>query len=191
MSAQQAEPASLAGRLLLAMPSLSDPNFRNSVVLLCEHGPQGALGLVVNRPLTLKLAEVFRQLQLPAARAEIGERVAFCGGPVEAARGFLVHDEPLRFEDSLGLGGGLAVTASERVLEAIACGRGPARFLLALGYAGWGPGQLEHELAENAWFDAPAPADLVLDVPVADRWQRAAALVGIDLARLSSESGHA
>lgn len=191
MTAATTESASLAGHLLLAMPALSDPNFTRSVILLCEHTPQGALGLVVNRPLSLPLAQVLRQLELPSDNPKMAARVAFSGGPVETARGFVVHDAPGRFGDSVTIGEMLAVTASQEILDSIARGAGPARFLLLLGYAGWGPGQLERELADNAWLATPASPELIFDAPVAERWRRAAASIGVDLARLSSEAGHA
>lgn len=184
-------PEHLAGRLLLAMPTLADPNFSRSVVLLCEHNADGALGLIVNRPLRLQLGEILDQLKLPAAGMELGSRPVFAGGPVDTQRGFVLHDAPEEFADSLRIGTDLAVTASETVLDALVHKKGPRRFLVALGYSGWGPGQLEHELAENAWLSVPSSPELVFDTAVEERWRRAAALIGVDIGRLSGESGHA
>lgn len=181
----------LAGSLLLAMPTLADPNFSRSVVLLCEHNAEGALGLIVNRPLRLHLGQVLDQLKLTSAAGDLAGRPVFSGGPVETRRGFVLHDAPGEFADSLQVAEGLGVTASETVLAALVQGDGPRRFLVALGYAGWGPGQLERELAENAWLAAPSSPELVFDTAVDERWRRAAALIGVAIERLSGESGHA
>lgn len=181
----------LAGRLLLATPVLGDPNFAQSVILVCEHNADGALGLVVNRRLPVKLGEVLAQLNLPTEFAALKTRPLFSGGPVEGQRGFVLHDAPQIGEDSLALGDSLAVSASESVLASIARGEGPERFMIVLGYSGWGAGQLEREFAEDAWLAAPAAPEVIFDAPVEERWRRAAALIGLDLARLSRESGHA
>ncbi|MGH8162239.1 MAG: YqgE/AlgH family protein [Gammaproteobacteria bacterium] len=181
----------LAGQLLLATPALADPNFSQSVILVCEHNADGALGLVINRRLPLKLGEILAQLNLPTEFASLKTQSLFSGGPVEGQRGFVLHDAPQIGEDSLTLGDALAVSASESVLAAIARGEGPARFMIVLGYSGWGAGQLEREFAENTWLAAPAAPEVIFDSPVEERWRRAAALIGLDLARLSHESGHA
>lgn len=181
----------LGGQLLLAMPALNDPNFDGSVVLLCEHGEEGALGLIVNRPMQLELGIVLKQLGLPAQAPGVAGRAVFSGGPVEAQRGFVVHDAPGRYEGSLELGGRLAVSSSEDVLSAIGQGTGPERFMIVLGYAGWGPGQLEGELRQNAWLSVPATPELIFDTPVRERWRRAAIQIGVDPLQLSSESGRA
>lgn len=182
---------SLAGQLLLAMPTLTDPNFSRSVVLICEHNPEGALGLIVNRPLQLHLGQILEQLKLGQAGAEVAARPVFSGGPVETQRGFVLHDAPEDFSDSLQVGDALAITASETVLAAIVRSAGPRRFLVALGYSGWGAGQLERELAENAWLSAPSSPTLVFDTAVEERWREAAARIGVDVDRLSGETGHA
>lgn len=181
----------LAGQLLLAMPSLKDPNFAKSVILVCEHNADGALGLVVNRRLPLKLGEVLRKLDLHTERAALETNPVYAGGPVEGGRGFVLHDAPGAYADSLTVGDSLAVSASEAVLAAIARGEGPRRFIVALGYAGWGPGQLEREFAENAWLAVPASPELVFDADVDERWQQAAGAIGLDLSRISDETGHA
>ena len=182
----------LSGQLLLAMPALADPNFHGGVILMCEHGDEGALGLMVNRPMQLKLGTIFKQLDLPASREDIAGQAVFSGGPVEPQRGFVIHDAALReFPDTINLGGTLAVSGSGDILTAISEGTGPDRFIIALGYAGWGPGQLEDELRENAWLSVPATPELVFDVPVKDRWRKAAIQIGIDPLQLSAESGRA
>ncbi len=182
---------SLAGRLLLAMPTLADPNFAGSVILVCEHNAQGALGLVVNRPLRLRLGQILQQLDLPLNRPGLAAQTVFSGGPVETGHGFVVHEAPTLEEGSLAVGPALAVAASESLLAAIAGGEGPKRFLVALGYAGWGPGQLEGEFVENAWLDTPVSPELLFETPPEERWQRAAAAIGVDSIRLSGEPGHA
>ncbi|MGH8161259.1 MAG: YqgE/AlgH family protein [Gammaproteobacteria bacterium] len=181
----------LAGKLLLATPSLLDPNFARSVILVCEHNADGALGLVINRRLPIRLGEVLARLNLPTGFDSLKTRPLFSGGPVESARGFVLHDAPQIGTDSLALGETLAVSASESVLSAIARGEGPGRFMLVLGYSGWGAGQLEREFADDAWFAAPATPEVIFDTAVEDRWRRAAASIGLDLSRLSNESGHA
>ena len=183
--------AHLDGQLLLAMPALADPNFYRSAVLICEHGDEGALGLIVNRPMQLELGAVLDQLDLNAVREDIARLPVYSGGPVEAQRGFVIHDAVDAFPDSLNLGNNLAVSGSSEILSAISECRGPARFMVALGYADWGPGQLESELRENAWLSVPASPELIFEIPVNERWRKAAIQIGIDPLQLSSESGQA
>ena len=181
----------LGGQLLLAMPALADPNFHRSVVLVCEHGTEGALGLIVNRPMQLELGTILDQLDLPTAREDINHLPVFSGGPVETQRGFVIHDNVGVFPDSLNIGDALAVSSSSEILGAISENRGPDHFMVVLGYAGWGAGQLENELRENAWLSVPASPQLIFDVPVSERWRKAAIQLGIDPMQLSSESGQA
>jgi len=181
----------LGGQLLLAMPALADPNFHDSVVLVCEHGDEGALGLIVNRPMQLELGAVLAQLELPPANEDINRLPVFSGGPVETQRGFVIHDDIDVVADSLNIGQTLAVSSSSEILSAISERRGPDHFMVVLGYAGWGPGQLEHELLENAWLSVPASPQLIFEVPVNERWRKAAIQIGIDPLQLSSESGQA
>ena len=181
----------LDGQLLLAMPALADPNFYRSVVLVCEHSEEGALGLIVNRPMQLELGTVLAQLEIPAANEDINHLPVFSGGPVETQRGFVIHDDVDVVADSLNLGDTLAVSSSSEILSAISERRGPDHFMVVLGYAGWGPGQLEHELLENAWLSVPASPQLIFEVPVNERWRKAAIQIGIDPLQLSSESGQA
>jgi putative transcriptional regulator len=185
------EPTRLGGQLLLALPTLTNSPFHGSVILLCEHGGEGALGLVVNHPMQLNLGAVLKQLNLPANPTDIATQPVFSGGPVETQRGFVIHDAPGRFADSLCLGETLGVSSSEWILDAISRGEGPARFIIVLGYAGWGPGQLENELRENAWLPVPATPELIFDTAIKDRWRRAAIQIGIDPLQVTSEMGHA
>jgi putative transcriptional regulator len=182
---------SLRNHLLVAMPSLADPNFFQTVTLICEHTEDGALGIVINRPTEVKLAELFEHLGLEVAEPRAGEAVVFHGGPVQVERGFVLHEPLGEWEGTLAVTENLGLTTSSDILAAVARGEGPEHVLVALGYAGWGAGQLESEIAENAWLHAPANADIVFEVPPEERWQAAARLIGIDLALLSGDAGHA
>jgi putative transcriptional regulator len=181
----------LTGNLLVAMPSLEDPRFSHSVILLCAHSPEAAMGIVVNRPLARPtFDEVLRQhniAPLPPAR-----RVRVCaGGPVEDGRGFVLHTADWTSEGTLFVTDDLALTASLDVLKAFADGQGPRAGVLALGYAGWGPGQLDHEMQQNAWLSVPADERLVFDADTDTKWRRALAKLRIDPLLLSGEAGHA
>lgn len=185
-------PTTLSGFLLLAMPALNDPNFAKSVILLCEHGPDGALGLIINRPLDLCLGKILQHLAICPSDPDIPRRRVYAGGPVEPERGFVIHAAPARHPDSLRIGETLVVSASSEVLaELVSDAAIASRFIVTLGYSGWAPGQLEREIAENAWLTIPASPTLVFEIPAAERWNRAAARLGIDLSRLSGETGHA
>ena len=181
----------LTGQLLIAMPAMGDPRFVQSVIFMCAHTAEGAMGIVVNRPLAQpSFEDLLRQLDiapLPPAR-----RIRLCsGGPVENARGFVLHTADWTGEGSLRVDDALALTASLDVLKAIAGGGGPRAGLLALGYAGWGPGQLDQELTRNAWLFAPADEPLVFDEDHDTKWRRALAKLGIDPGSLSGAAGHA
>ncbi|MDA8049593.1 MAG: YqgE/AlgH family protein [Rhodospirillales bacterium] len=185
------QPGFLTGQLLIAMPSMTDPRFTQSVIFMCAHTPEGAMGIVVNRPLAQpSFDDLLRQLEiapLPPAR-----RIRLCaGGPVENARGFVLHTADWTGEGSLRVDDALALTASLDILKAIAGGGGPRAGLLALGYAGWGPGQLDHEMSHNAWLSAPADEPLVFDAEHNTKWRRALAKLGIDPGWLSGAAGHA
>ncbi len=182
---------SLRNQLLIAMPRLEDPNFSRTVTLICEHNEDGALGLVLNRPLDLSVAEVLSQMGMETLSGLDLELPVLEGGPVQPEHGFVLHRPAGLWKSTLVIDGDLAVTTSRDILEAIARGDGPERYLLALGYAGWGGGQLEQEMADNAWLSGPVDQRLIFDTPLEERWEAAAALLGIDLARLSHEAGHA
>lgn len=181
----------LAGQFLIAMPELRDPNFFHSVTFLCEHDAEGAMGVMINRPLDITMAEVFRQMEITGEDPEILKRPVFFGGPVQCERGFVLHrphggwDATHRVTDDIG------ITTSRDIIEAIAAGKGPEKSLITLGYAGWGPGQLEQELADNAWFNAPVTETILFDLDHGQRWEAAAAATGVDVHRLSGDIGHA
>lgn len=181
----------LTGQLLIAMPAMEDPRFSGSVIYLCAHTEEGAMGLVINRPLARpSFEELLRQLEIvpvpPARHIRL-----WAGGPVDNGRGFVLHTADWTGEGSLRVNEQLALTASLDVLKAIAEGGGPREGLLALGYAGWGPGQLETELAQNAWLTVPAPEALVFDAAHDTKWRRALAALRIDPLSLSAAAGHA
>jgi putative transcriptional regulator len=181
----------LTGQLLIAMPAMEDERFAHSVIYLCAHTPEGAMGLVLNRPLEKpKFDELLRQLDVapqPPAR-----RIRLCaGGPMDNARGFVLHTTDWTGEGSLRVDEGVALTASLDVLKAIAEGKGPREGLLALGYAGWGPGQLDAEIQQNAWLSVPADETLVFDGDDDTKWRRALAKLKIDPLLLSGAAGHA
>ena len=191
MTAETATGAtSLRHQFLLAMPGLADSEFGGTIIYLCEHSADGAMGLVVNRASELTLVELLAQLGMRPRGVTVDIPV-MDGGPVARDRGFILHSADRHYDASLDLGEGLVLTASREALEAIAEGRGPERFLVALGFAGWGPGQLEQELMENAWLSCPADAAVLFDAPFDQRVARAASSLGIDFNLLSGQAGHA
>jgi putative transcriptional regulator len=184
-------PTHLKHHFLIAMPQMADPNFAQTVVYLIEHNDQGAMGLVINRPNGLNLADVMEQLRPtdePSSRCL--QLPIFNGGPVQSNRGFVLHPSGPQFQTTLALGE-LGLSTSQDILFAIAEGIGPQQYLIALGYAGWGAGQLEEELANNAWLTCPADQVILFATPHEQRLQAAAALLGVDLRLLSTQAGHA
>lgn len=184
------ETTRLTNHLLIAMPNLRDPNFEHTVTFICEHNDNGAMGIVINRPVDIDIREVFEQMKIPV-EAEVGKVPIFLGGPVEEQRGFVLHTGGRKWDSSLRVDQQLSVTTSRDILEAMARGTGPERALIALGYAGWGGGQLEQEMLENAWLSAPAEQSILFELAPTKRWEAAARLLGIDLNTLSTETGHA
>lgn len=182
---------SLANHFLIAMPNLRDPNFARTVALICEHTEEGAMGIVINRVTDLTFADVFQQMEVDGTRSAQREHPVHIGGPVQGNRGFVVHEPVGTWESTLTVGGLLGVSTSRDIIEAIAGNRGPERCLLALGYAGWSPGQLEREIAENSWLAGPVDRQIIFDTPVEARWGAAVKRLGVDLAALSNEAGHA
>lgn len=182
----------LDGKLLIAMPGMGDPRFEKSVVFMCSHSEDGALGLIVNKPAPeLRFADLLTQLGIGQGRPERDIRVHF-GGPVEHGRGFVLHSGDYRSSEStLRVGEAFGMTATMDVLEEIARGKGPERALLALGYAGWGPGQLESEILQNGWLTCDATPDLVFGEDAAKKWGAALKTLGVDPLTLSSAAGHA
>ena len=187
---------SLKNQFLLAMPGLAGTYFGDTLTLICEHNDEGAMGLIVNRPSQVTLIELLAQLGIDKGQTPV-ERIVMEGGPVGGERGFILHSEDARFEASLALGGGVMLSSAREVLEAIARNEGPQDYLVALGYAGWDAGQLESEVADNAWLTCPADAqgalirEILFHTPFEARVQRAAASLGIDFALISSQAGHA
>ena len=182
---------SLTNQLLIAMPGMADPNFSTTVTLICEHNDEGALGIVINRPLELKLAGLFEQLDVQNPDPVAAERPVMMGGPVGPERGFVLHNPGIAFENSLAVSGDIHLTLSRDVIDAMASGKGPRQSLVALGYAGWEPGQLESEMLANSWLNVPATPDIVFDTPFNDRWMSAARILGIDISQISPDAGHA
>ena len=182
---------SLAGQLLVAMPQMQDHRFQRSVVYLCAHNDEGAMGLVINKLIgSLTLPELLQQLNIPGEGLRGAPRVHF-GGPVEAGRGFVLHSADYIEEGSMVVGNDIALTATLDVLRAIGRGEGPRNSLLALGYAGWGPGQLDGELQQNGWLHVPADEEIVFGKDLEKKWQKALGKLGVDLSMLSADAGHA
>ncbi|MDH5543961.1 MAG: YqgE/AlgH family protein [Gammaproteobacteria bacterium] len=181
----------LTGHFLIAMPALNDPNFFHSVAYICEHNDEGAMGLVINRPMSVSVGEVLSQLGFAWPSQEIADQIVMQGGPVETERGFVIHTPIGEWNATMEVTEEIGVSSSRDILEAIGRGEGPDRMLVALGYAGWGPGQLETEMAANTWLSVPALADIIFDTPHEKRWEEAARSVGVDLNLLSNDVGHA
>jgi len=181
----------LTNQLLIAMPSMSDPNFAQTVAYVCEHSSRGALALVLNKPLPMRMGEVFEQLEIAVAPGPLSEAVVLRGGPMQTDRGFVVHAAHGEWDSTLKVSDSIHVTTSRDILNAIAQGTGPMPAFVALGYAGWDSGQLEDEMRANAWLNAPANAHIIFDLPFEQRWAAAAKSLGVDLSRLASISGTA
>ncbi|MFO1371259.1 MAG: YqgE/AlgH family protein [Candidatus Competibacteraceae bacterium] len=181
----------LSNQFLIAMPTLADPNFFQTVTYISEHNTNGALGLVINRPLALTLGQLLEHLQIATARADLTAIPIYYGGPVQPEQGFVIHSPVGAWDATLRVTEQLGITTSRDILQAVAQGKGPEQLLVTLGYAGWGPQQLERELAENAWLSGPADLDILFHTPSEQRWLAAAALLGINLNLLSANAGHA
>ena len=190
----------LANQFLIAMPGMVDENFAGSVIYLCDHSSTGAMGLVINKPTDVDLATVFDKVDLKLEIQTKATEPVYFGGPVQTDRGFVLHEQKqgeytTHYNSSLRIPGGLAMTTSKDVLEEVASGHGPSRFLMTLGYAGWSAGQLEDEIARNGWLNVPAPteemAHIIFDTPDEYKYQNVLGLLGIDLGFLSSDAGHA
>ncbi len=180
----------LTGQLLIAMPGMGDPRFEHSVVFMCSHGEDGAMGLIVNKPADVKLAELLGQLEIDGSSSV--DAPVFYGGPVETARGFVLHSSEYASKlYTMDVPGGFGMTATLDVLEDIAQGRGPAKSLMMLGYAGWGPGQLEGEIGMNGWLTTEATQGLVFGVESAAKWSAALESLGVDPLTLSASAGRA
>lgn len=181
----------LTNHFLIAMPQLDDPNFLHSVTYICQHDAEGAMGIMVNRPLEMQLQEIFDHLDIANSDLALGRQPVYSGGPVQTDHGFVLHTPSKNWQGTLFISDEIALTASSDILGDIASHTGPDHTLVALGYAGWGPGQLEEEMAQNAWLSVPADASIIFDLPYEQRWHAAAALLGIDLKLISEYAGHA
>jgi putative transcriptional regulator len=185
----------LTNQFLIAMPGMADEAFAGSVIYLCEHNERGALGLMINKPIDITLKDLFERIDLTLNRADLDDKAVYFGGPVQTERGFVLHDPRThdgdQYSSTLQVPGGLEMTTSKDVLEALAQGAGPKRILITLGYAGWGAGQLEDELSRNGWLTVAADPGIIFDTPVEQRYEHALGLLGILPGMLSQEAGHA
>ena len=190
----------LTNHFLIAMPGLQDSIFGKSVVYVCEHSERGALGLVINKPSDINLKALFDRVDLPLMRPDLVNVPVFQGGPVQTERGFVLHEaifaeahKPLEsvYAATMTIPGGLEMTTSKDVLEAISTGAGPGKVLISLGYSAWGQGQLESELGENSWLTVDADRSVIFDTPIAQRYDRALMLLGLQAWMITGEAGHA
>ncbi len=187
----------LANQLLIAMPGMLDDQFAGTVVYVCEHNDQGAMGLVVNRPTNIDLKDLFERIELKLENEPLTKQPVYLGGPVQTERGFVLHPQAddIRYNSSLSIPGGLAMTTSKDVLEAVSLGQGPENFLMTLGYAGWSAGQLEEEISRNGWLNVSTNIDdikkIIFETPFDQRYQKVMSIIGVDPSHLSGDVGHA
>jgi putative transcriptional regulator len=181
----------LTNQLLIAMPTMGDPNFSQTVALVCDHSARGALGLILNKPLPMRMGEIFEQLEIELATGPLRERQVLRGGPMQTDRGVVVHRAGGEWDSTLKVSDAIHVTTSRDILAAMARGEGPSEAVVALGYAGWDGGQLEDEIRANAWLSAPVDPGLIFDLPFESRWEAAGRLLGVELSRISPISGNA
>jgi len=185
------EKINLTHHFLIAMPAMVDPNFARTLTYICEHNDQGALGVVVNRPIDMNLHALLEQIGIAPGSESFKSVPVHFGGPVQVDRGFVLHMPVGSWQSTLATGSGIGLTTSKDILQAVARGEGPAEILVTLGYAGWAPGQLEHELAQNAWLTVPAQPEVMFDLAAERRLPAAMSLLGVDYAKLSEVAGHA
>ena len=181
----------LKNHFLIALPSLGDQNFSHTVTYICDHSEDGAMGIVLNRPTQLQLTDVLNHMNIADSGTTTSTQKIYSGGPVEEERGFVLHTSASPWNSTMKVSEDISITTSRDILEAIASGSGPERSFLALGYAGWGAGQLEKELKEDSWLSGPTDSNIIFDLPADQRWQAAASLLGVDLNLISSVTGHA
>jgi putative transcriptional regulator len=181
----------LTHHFLIAMPAMTDPYFSKTLTYICEHNEQGALGIVINRRIDLDFEALFAQIKIPLENQALAAMPIHYGGPVQMDRGFVLHQPAGDWQSSLKVSDGIALTTSKDILEAVGRGEGPAKLFVSLGYAGWEAGQLEHELAQNAWLTVPAEPSLIFDEPEESRLAAAMQILGVDFASLADEAGHA
>ena len=181
----------LTHHFLIAMPSMADPNFAHTLTYVCEHGPDGALGMVVNRPIEMTLSTLFEQIDVPLHHEALRDTSVLFGGPVQVDRGFVLHRPLGNWQSTLAISDDLGLTTSRDILEAVGRGEGPADLVVSLGYAGWDAGQLEQELAANAWLTVAADPEVIFELTPENRLPAAMKLLGIDFSQLSEDVGHA
>jgi putative transcriptional regulator len=181
----------LQQQLLIAMPAMADPNFSRSVTLLCQHNEEGAIGITINRPSDFTLGELLFQLNIPCEIQEISSVMVLEGGPVSPDHGFVLHTPVEGFDSSVQINADIMVTTSRDVMSAIAAGKGPEQFLIALGYAGWGDGQLESEMRQNAWLSVSADKGILFETALQSRWEKAVGKLGININDLHGAGGYA
>jgi putative transcriptional regulator len=185
------ETSTLSNQLLIAMPGLRDPNFARGVALVCQHGEDGAMGLMINRLSDYRLGDVLAQMNLRSDLPDVIDSPVLIGGPVQPERGFVLHTPHGGWDSSFRISDFISVTTSRDILVAIAAGNGPEDAIVALGYSGWSPGQIEHEMRENAWLTAPVDNAILFHTPLDERWRASAALVGVNLEQISPYAGNA
>jgi putative transcriptional regulator len=181
----------LTDHFLIAMPNMADPHFSRTLTYICEHNDQGALGVVVNRPIEMTLSSLFERLNITLSPEDLAQTPVYFGGPVQTDRGFVLHQPIGGWQSTLAVNSRLGLTTSKDILEAVGQGGGPVKLLVTLGYSGWAPGQLEHEIKQNAWLTVAAKDTIIFDLPVEQRLPAAMGLLGVDFASLSDEAGHA
>ena len=181
----------LTQHFLIAMPAMTDPHFSKTLTFICEHNEQGALGVVVNRPIDMTLQALFERLSLTLKHKDLSDAPIYFGGPVQTDRGFVLHEPAGNWQSTLRVGDAIGLTTSKDILEAVGRGEGPQKLLVTLGYAGWSAGQLEHELGQNAWLTVEAKDAIIFDLPSEERLPAAMELLGVDYARLADSAGHA
>ncbi len=183
---------SFQNHFLVAMPVMQDRNFARAVIYVCVHNEEGAMGMTINRPmLDLNLGEIMQQMNINMTTESLRQTPVLLGGPVQPERGFLIHRPNTQWQSTLSVTDDIAVTSSQDILQALADNKGPEEFLMVLGFSGWSEGQLEQELANNAWLTVPADPKLLFDIPFNERWEAAGSLLGIQMGDLSDEVGHA
>jgi len=181
----------LTDHFIIAMPGLMDENFNQAVTYICEHDDNGTFGIIINRESDITLDDVMQQMKIPYQPNKSKNEAVFTGGPVQINRGFILHRPTGNWDSSLIVNDTVALTTSRDILEAIADHKGPDDTIIALGYAGWGPGQLEQEMAANTWLSCQAEQQIIFNTPIEDRWQAAADLIGVDIQLMSNDAGHA
>ena len=180
----------LNNQFIVAMPALADPNFFHTVTYLCQHNEEGALGIIINRPAEMKFGEICEQMHISYNSDTLDEIPVFIGGPVQSGRGFVLHTTGREWEVTMAVSETISLTTSRDIIEAIATDQGPEQYLVALGYAGWGVGQLEQEMLDNTWLHTPSGNHIIFHTPIDKRWQAAGGLLGIDINQLTTPAGH-